>query len=96
MSLSRKTRQQLVAKHPGVRVLDYRVQCTARATTTNRQCKNWAHWHFTPLKRSTFVSEGDFCYGHLADRGIYGEDGEYERTRKFVERLKARGEWPGE
>jgi hypothetical protein len=45
---------------------------------------------------STFVSEGDFCYGHLADRGIYGEDGEYERTRKFVERLKARGEWPNE
>ena len=96
MKLSLKTRQQLIAKHPGVRVLDHRVQCTARATTTNRQCKNWAYWHFTPCRSSTFATVGDYCYGHLTDRGIYSEEGEYQRTRKFVERLKAKGEWPSE
>ena len=58
-------------------------------------CKHPAYWKFIASKRAMFASREYkntltkrdltkyYCWNHLMSRGLYGEMGEYDRTRQY-------------
>lgn len=51
----------------------------------NYKCKKIAHWKFRALKRSQ-GRDGIYCWPHLLSRGIYADDLERERLRKWLDK----------
>jgi len=49
------------------------------------RCKQPAWWRFRSLKKS-WPKDGTYCWRHLVERAIYGDDAEYNRAEKWMEK----------
>ncbi len=64
----------------------------------NYRCKMPAHWAFRALKRKPFRSgvNGDYCWFHLHHSGLFGDEYETDRFRRWRQRHYPELASPGE